>query len=466
MANKVIVTKADLESLGDSIRAKAGTTNKMTVKAMKTAVDGIQTGGSSNSKIDGLYQTGAVELYRDFGNEAVDGMLITSWDDFVANNKIFINDGVLQPGKIVPNLPPKNEYGFYFGVIYDDGFGYGVTFFEDGSIEEFSYGETSSYPAGSAVYSQGTADMTNPDLGYDIAYFSEDGMKMTWYDYEYTVGATVQFEGDLIIPNANVNGILLSYQFLLTGIVVPNSITSIGADAFYGCSSLTSITIPDSVTSIVSCAFYECISLTSITIPDSVTSIGSQAFSDCTSLTSIKLSDSLTSIEPSIFYNCTSLTSITIPDSVTSIGEYVFYNCTSLTSITIPDSVTSIEANAFYECSSLTSITIPDSVTSIGSSAFSRCSSLTSIKLPDSATSIESYTFSGCQGLKSVFIPNSVKTIGQYAFRWCTNLENINYNGTKSQWKDISIDYNWNMETGNYIITCTDGAINKDGTEN
>ena len=420
MANKVIVTKADLESLGDSIRAKAGTTNKMTVKAMKTAVDGIQTGGSSNSKIDGLYQTGAVELYRDFGNEAVDGMLITSWDDFVANNKIFINDGVLQPGKIVPNLPPKNEYGFYFGVIYDDGFGYGVTFFEDGSIEEFSYGETSSYPAGSAVYSQGTADMTNPDLGYDIAYFSEDGMKMTWYDYEYTVGATVQFEGDLIIPNANVNGILLSYQFLLTGIVVPNSITSIGADAFYGCSSLTSITIPDSVTS-----------------------IGSQAFSDCTSLTSIKLSDSLTSIEPSIFYNCTSLTSITIPDSVTS-----------------------IEANAFYECSSLTSITIPDSVTSIGSSAFSRCSSLTSIKLPDSATSIESYTFSGCQGLKSVFIPNSVKTIGQYAFRWCTNLENINYNGTKSQWKDISIDYNWNMETGNYIITCTDGAINKDGTEN
>ena len=59
----------------------------------------------------------------------------------------------------------------------------------------------------------------------------------------------------------------------LTSIIIPNSVTSIGSDAFRGCTGLTSVTIPDSVTSIGTCAFYECTSLTDVTIPNSVTSI-------------------------------------------------------------------------------------------------------------------------------------------------------------------------------------------------
>ncbi len=199
----------------------------------------------------------------------------------------------------------------------------------------------------------------------------------------------------------------------LTSITIPDSVTSIGAEAFRYCTSLTSITVdennskyksidgnlytkdgktlvqyaigkadtsfvvPDSVTSIGNCAFYGCTSLTTITIPDSVTSIGDYAFYGCTSLTTITIPDSVTSIGDYAFSSCTSLTSITIPDSVTSIGDRAFYNCRSLTSITIPDSVTSIGDYAFYRCYSLTSITIPDSVTSIGDSAFAYCGSLT-----------------------------------------------------------------------------------------
>ncbi len=215
------------------------------------------------------------------------------------------------------------------------------------------------------------------------------------------------------------------YCISLTSVTIPDSVTSIGDSAFYGCESLTSVTIPDSVTSIGSCAFYGCASLTSVTIPDSVTSIGGSAFYGCTSLTSVTIPDSVTSIGGSAFYNCKSLTSVTIPGSVTSIGWSAFYGCASLTSVTIPDSVTSIGDYAFYGCTSLTSVTIPDSVTSIGDYAFYGCTSLTSVAIPGSVTSIGWSAFYGCASLTSVTIPDSVTSIGNCAFASCTSLTGI-----------------------------------------
>ncbi len=265
-------------------------------------------------------------------------------------------------------------------------------------------------------------------------------------------------------------------------------ITSIGEYAFYNCSSLTSITIPSSVTSIGDRAFQGCDSLTSITIPSSVTSIGDRAFQGCDSLTSITFAEGskLTSIGEWAFYNCSSLTSITIPSSVTSIGEwafwdcssltsitfaegskltsigkYAFYNCSSLTSITIPSSVTSIGLGAFAYCDDLTSITIPSSVTSIGDAAFVNCDSLTSITIPSSVTSVDRYTFQECSSLTSITIPNSVRRISSGVFRKCTSLTRINYTGTKAQWNAIEKSSDWNLNTGNYTIYCTNGTIRK-----
>jgi len=232
---------------------------------------------------------------------------------------------------------------------------------------------------------------------------------------------------------------------------IQDNVTSIGADAFYGCRRLTSITIPDSVTSIGADAFSKCYSLTSIIIPDSVTSIGISAFYGCISLTSITIPDSVTSIEYSAFYGCDSLTSITIPDSVTRIKSYAFSSCNSLTSITIPDSVTSIEDHTFYDCSSLTEIIIPDSVTSIEYSAFYGCDSLTSITIPDSVTRIRD-SFEGCSSLSSAYFKGNAPTdFGKSVFTNCASDFTIYcYEGT--DWPDIQTDSDGNLTWKGYKI--------------
>ena len=92
------------------------------------------------------------------------------------------------------------------------------------------------------------------------------------------------------------HGVLRKYVGKGGEVVVPNDISSIGRNAFFGCENLTSITIPNSVTSIEGWAFSGCKNLKNINLSDSLTLIGISAFYGCKKLTSLKLPDSITSI--------------------------------------------------------------------------------------------------------------------------------------------------------------------------
>jgi hypothetical protein len=132
------------------------------------------------------------------------------------------------------------------------------------------------------------------------------------------------------IPGTPVNGFANLIQ-----VIIGNSVTSIGTEAFFGCTALTSIIIPNSVTSIGINTFLQCSALTSVTIGNSVTIIGGSAFASCSALTSIIIPNSVTSISNYAFQACSALTSVTIGNSVASIGGLVFFECIALATVTI-----------------------------------------------------------------------------------------------------------------------------------
>lgn len=194
-------------------------------------------------------------------------------------------------------------------------------------------------------------------------------------------------------------------------------------------------TIPYGITTIEPGAFEACTSLTNIIIPNSITNLGAGggdgpgAFSYCTHLRSVTIPNSISRIEANAFSGCTDLTDITIPNGVTEIEMGAFGLCTSLTSIDLPDTITTIGWSAFGGCSSLTSIIIPDSVSLIMNGAFSDCSALSNITLGSGISDIMEWTFSGCSNLTNISIPIGITSIWNNAFSYCTSLKEVYFHG-------------------------------------
>ena len=262
-----------------------------------------------------------------------------------------------------------------------------------------------------------------------IPYYLEGDRPMTgtaWIEKYYT-------ESDAIS----------SYLFARTKletIILPNSITSIGACVFYNCNHLTSITIPKNVTGISNRAFANSLALTSIVVES-----GNQNFDSRNNCNAIVDNNN------QLIAGCKNTI---IPNSVTSIGACAFEGCCGLTSINMPDKVISIGGGAFSDCSSLTSITIPNNVTSIGDGAFQNCSSLIYVTLPNNLTSIGSYAFYRCTNLTDVYCSaENVPSAEATAFY---ELHNISLHVPYASRDAYKTTIPWNVFKSYLVLSSTD----------
>lgn len=272
-------------------------------------------------------------------------------------------------GKLVENSTDKHEYEFTNGSWVDKG---EITTTESVKTYPVVYEK---YDDPAAILNFSTLDEANSYKGClypnelcklnDETYYAvrkKDDGSFSWeetllsYKADFDDGTTKYATGVTTINQGDISLNVVKVE-------IGNTVTKIGNAAF--CqnpqstnvkgASLTSVTIPNSVTSIGENAFSNCKSLSSITIPNSVTSIGGSAFDACSSLSNVILSNSLASIG-SFLFSLTGIQSLLIPDSVTKLGYGAFNSCSSLSSITIPNSVTSIDSFAFGSCGSLRDI--------------------------------------------------------------------------------------------------------------
>lgn len=347
-------------------------------------------------------------------------------------------------------------------------------------------------PSGITVISAGVfrecSNLTSVDLPNGISQIGENAF--------YNCSRLT----DLFIPD-EVPSTIGAYAFCgcssLTSVTIPSTVNAIGNYAFSSCSSLTSVTINSNaiasasysemfnmknkfgnqvrrytfgsgITSIGNNAFYGCTGMAELILPSSLSSIGSYAFQNCSGLNWVKISDlnAWYAIDfanayanplyyaDHLYVNTNEVVGLTVTSNISEIKDYAFVGYIGLHSVNFGSSVTSIGNQAFMNCTGLTSVTIGNSVNTIGNEAFKDCTNLTSVTLNNSAIASADYTSSnnlktifgnqvtnytfgaivysigkyacyGCTGLTSLTFPNTLQTIGLHTFNGCTSLTSV-----------------------------------------
>ena len=215
---------------------------------------------------------------------------------------------------------------------------------------------------------------------------------------------------------------------IIEKVVIVDGITAIADNSFNGFLGLTSfsdVTIPESVISIGDDAFESCSNITGdLVIPDSITYIGNWAFMYCTGFDGeLVLGNSLETIGNHAFYDCPyfSADNLVIPDSVITIGDYAFNpggdSSYTFSNLVLGSSLESIGEAAFASAYDLTGdLVIPDSVTSIGEAAFDGCGFDGSLTLGTGLSSIANYVFRNNHFTGELIFPNNITEIGDGSF--------------------------------------------------
>ena len=285
--------------------------------------------------------------------------------------------------------------------------------------------------------------------------------------FELCVVDKTKAQGKLIVPSfidgKAVVGIKANgfYECAgLTGLILPDTVEYIDANAFFGCEELTRVRWSAGLRKINSGAF-DCTGLETLVLPEGVTFLGGNAFGHA-KLKSVSLPSTVAKMtatneksDANPFAFCENLEEIyvaegnkayksdgncvmrredntlvagckasKIPSYTEHIGRFAFQGA-ALESVALPEGVTSIEDYAFAHNDRLKEITLPQSLTSIGKAVFFWCAALESIALPDGVTSVGDNAFSTCVSLKELALGAELLSAGCGLTEFCVALEKI-----------------------------------------
>lgn len=287
------------------------------------------------------------------------------------------------------------------------------------------------------------AHLTKVVLPKGLKVLREESFRRTALD-EIILPQGLEIIESFAFGNASPSGGRLAVQTNVSEVVIPDSVVSIGEQAFANRDNLKTLVMSENIEHIAKYAFsgtawYEaqpegCICFGDIlyaykgdfpegsivTIPSFIKKISGKAFYLKRGLKKIIIPDGVILDGGNIFDGCSSLEEAVLPSDLKELPDGTFSN-TGLKSITLPDGLEVIGKNAFSGTANLKRVTLPDSLEVIEESAF-RSGGLTEIVIPDSVTTIGQYAFSGCRSLLSVTLGKGVKKIEKGAFEECTTL--------------------------------------------
>ncbi len=199
-------------------------------------------------------------------------------------------------------------------------------------------------------------------------------------------------------------------------VTLPNSLSDIGANAFFGSSGLQAIILPQDLQRIYERAFFGT-GLKELSIPAGVQFDGHDTFAECTSLKKLTIAPVDFGYAYNLFRGCTALTDVTLQAGLTKVVSGMFSECISLKSIVLPDTILSVDSGAFQGCTSLTDVRLSAKLERLGDKAFAQCTSLKEITLPASLKEMDARVFDDTDSMTAIYFLGDAPTCTAATFQ-------------------------------------------------